>query len=146
MSDVLVISGGFAGVWSAMAAARVRREHHAEMTISVLTPGAARQVRRSQRRRRPARPSGAALPPDALRDLPRPWPGRGNLQHRLRPRRTADRPGGQRAQAIDQRTPDLPAGRRSRHNPVGRRSRPNLGGRSLNHCATMAGAFLLNAG
>lgn len=39
MSDVLVLGGGFAGVWSAMAAARLSRRHGKDLAISLVTPG-----------------------------------------------------------------------------------------------------------
>ncbi|MEU8249274.1 FAD-dependent oxidoreductase [Nonomuraea sp. NPDC048916] len=39
MSDILIIGGGFAGVWSALAAARLRDEHGAGLTITMVTPG-----------------------------------------------------------------------------------------------------------
>jgi NADH dehydrogenase len=37
--DVLIVGGGFAGIWAAMAAARVRNNQNADLTISVLDPG-----------------------------------------------------------------------------------------------------------
>ncbi|HEX7745591.1 MAG TPA: FAD-dependent oxidoreductase [Micromonosporaceae bacterium] len=39
MSDVLIIGGGFAGVWSAMAAARLRHRSAADLTITLVNPG-----------------------------------------------------------------------------------------------------------
>ncbi|RFS84451.1 dehydrogenase [Actinomadura spongiicola] len=39
MSDVLIIGGGFAGVWGAMAAARVRVQNDADLRITLVTPG-----------------------------------------------------------------------------------------------------------
>ncbi|GAA3967290.1 NAD(P)/FAD-dependent oxidoreductase [Actinomadura viridis] len=38
-SDILIIGGGFGGVWSALAAARVRERHGADLTITLVTPG-----------------------------------------------------------------------------------------------------------
>jgi NADH dehydrogenase len=39
MVDILVLGGGFAGVWSAMAAARVARQHGRDLGISLVAPG-----------------------------------------------------------------------------------------------------------
>jgi NADH dehydrogenase len=39
MSDLLIIGGGFAGVWSAMASARLRDANAADVTITLITPG-----------------------------------------------------------------------------------------------------------
>lgn len=39
MSDVLVIGGGFAGVWSAAAAARMREEAGGDLSITLIAPG-----------------------------------------------------------------------------------------------------------
>ncbi|WP_433377757.1 NAD(P)/FAD-dependent oxidoreductase [Streptosporangium sp. CA-115845] len=39
MSDILIIGGGFAGVWSALAAARVCDQHGAALAITLVTPG-----------------------------------------------------------------------------------------------------------
>lgn len=38
MSDILILGGGFAGVWSAIAAARLRHEQSADLTISLVSP------------------------------------------------------------------------------------------------------------
>ena len=38
MPDVLIIGGGFAGVWSAMAAARLHHEHAADLSVCLVTP------------------------------------------------------------------------------------------------------------
>ncbi|WP_214104821.1 NAD(P)/FAD-dependent oxidoreductase [Acrocarpospora catenulata] len=38
MSDVLIVGGGFAGVWSALAAARLRAEHNADLEITLVAP------------------------------------------------------------------------------------------------------------
>ncbi|MEV0133462.1 FAD-dependent oxidoreductase [Dactylosporangium sp. NPDC050688] len=39
MSDILILGGGFAGVWSAMAAARLRHELGGDLTIALVAPG-----------------------------------------------------------------------------------------------------------
>ncbi|WP_406316070.1 FAD-dependent oxidoreductase [Streptosporangium sp. NBC_01639] len=39
MTDILVIGGGFAGMWSAAAAARVREESGADLSITLIAPG-----------------------------------------------------------------------------------------------------------
>jgi NADH dehydrogenase len=39
MSDILIVGGGFAGVWSAMAAARLCRQRGRKLTISLVAPG-----------------------------------------------------------------------------------------------------------
>ena len=39
MSNILIAGGGFAGVWSAAAAARVRREQGADFSITLVDPG-----------------------------------------------------------------------------------------------------------
>jgi NADH:quinone reductase (non-electrogenic) len=39
MVDILVLGGGFAGVWSAMAAARLARQHGGDLAISLVAPG-----------------------------------------------------------------------------------------------------------
>jgi NADH:ubiquinone reductase (H+-translocating) len=39
MSDILVIGGGFAGVWSAAAAARVRERTGADLSVTLMAPG-----------------------------------------------------------------------------------------------------------
>lgn len=38
MSDILIVGGGFAGVWSAIAAARLRHQHGADLTLTMVTP------------------------------------------------------------------------------------------------------------
>lgn len=38
MPDILILGGGFAGVWSAMAAARLRHEQAADLAISLVSP------------------------------------------------------------------------------------------------------------
>ncbi|MGH7870062.1 MAG: NAD(P)/FAD-dependent oxidoreductase, partial [Candidatus Dormibacteraceae bacterium] len=39
MPDILIIGGGFAGVWSAAAAARVRELARSELSITLVAPG-----------------------------------------------------------------------------------------------------------
>jgi NADH dehydrogenase len=39
MADILIVGGGFAGVWSAMAAARLCRQRGGKLTISLVAPG-----------------------------------------------------------------------------------------------------------
>jgi NADH:ubiquinone reductase (H+-translocating) len=39
MSDILIVGGGFAGVWSAMAAARLCHQRGRKLTISLVAPG-----------------------------------------------------------------------------------------------------------
>ncbi len=39
MSDILIIGGGFAGVWAAACAARVRRDARSEVRIPPLSAG-----------------------------------------------------------------------------------------------------------
>ena len=39
MSDVLIVGGGFAGTWSAMAAARLAHQHGRRLRITLVAPG-----------------------------------------------------------------------------------------------------------
>src|SRR4051794_34719947 len=39
MHDVLIVGGGFAGVWSAAAAARVRKKEGSDFSITLVAPG-----------------------------------------------------------------------------------------------------------
>lgn len=45
MPDILIIGGGFAGVWSAMAAGRLRHAHGSDLTISLVSPSADLTIR-----------------------------------------------------------------------------------------------------
>lgn len=73
MSNILIAGGGFAGVWSAAAAARLRRQHGSDFSITLVAPGDDLVIRPRLYERDPARmrvPLARILEPVGVTHLP----------------------------------------------------------------------------